>query len=276
MFFNVRKLALIAGLMFSSTAYSQDVFGPQLGAIGKTSAECYYNDGGEFVLNGGFDTAARVCFAKTYKSGTDVIRINSGGGQNAIGLGLAHRLKGEDFHLIIEERCNSACAQYIIPLARELTLEKGAGIVIHGVLSEHFLSEGYKDFFVNQRLKDGQNRKEIETEYKNFKKFTERQIKAAEDFRGENNVKRGWYMQSGFWTVGDPKSPVDETDVEWLNRKQTAGILIDRLFLESCLPDVVVNQFIGPSDLESQKNEGYQARIKAANLTVLPHAKCVN
>lgn len=275
MYFNLYKFLFFAGFILPATAYAQERFGPQLSEIGTSKATCYYNDAGEFVLKGEFDTQARICFANTYLPGTDAIRINSVGGQNAVGLGLAHRLKGEDFHLIIEGQCNSACAQYIIPLARELTVEEGAGIIIHGVLSDHFLTDSYKDFFITQGLEAGRDEKDVHAEYKEFKTFTTRQIKAAEFFRRENSVKRGWYMQSGYWTEYDIDNPVKEKDVDWLNRRQTAGILIDRVFMESCLPDVKINQFYGPSDPQSESFDGYKARIKAANLTILPHAKCI-
>ena len=274
-FCNFRTLLPVVLTMVSTPVLAQEYVGPQISTLGTATAECFYNAEGEFVLNGDFDTQASVCFRNTYEPGTSVIRINSRGGQNAIGLSLAHMLKDENFHLIIEGRCNSACAQYIIPLAKELTLRDGAGVVIHGVMSDYHLSKPFEKIFINREVKMGKSHKEAQIEYNNFKKYAKIQIATAEKFRIENNVGRGWFMQQGTWSESADGMPVSVIDVEWLKNKPTNGLLIDQKFLETCLPDVKINKFIGPSNPKSVGFPGYANRIENAGVIALPEAHCI-
>jgi len=269
---------LFIGLAFllPHSTFATDDPALKFATLGKAQAECFYSEKGEFVLRGDFDIAAKTCFKKTYKQGTKIIRVNSNGGQNAIGIILANGLKGEHFHLIIEDRCNSACAQYIMPMADEITLERGAGVVIHGAMSEIYLHASYKPQFIAQIIAEGHSIDAAEYEYQEFLQYGRKQIEVAEELRSENNVGRGWLMQARTWSDNAAGYAITETDLDWLRNKDVAGILIDRTFIESCLPDVKINQFFGPSSAVAKDFIGYQDRIEAANLAVLPHAKCVN
>lgn len=267
---------LILFFAFISPAISEAAPGPSIGWTEDAKAECFYNDAGEFVLIGEFGEEARLCFARTYKKGTQIIRVNSEGGQASAGLALAYRLRGEKFHLIIEKQCSSSCAHYLIPAAHEVTLSKNSGIVLHGAVFDFLIhKKKYKKQFIQAGLDRGQSKSETKHGYREFKKYTKRQIEATEDNKDIYTIRDGWFMESGRWAINADKVPVKEDAVTWMQDNNTNGILVDRLFFESCLPNVKINAFYGPSHPEHVNNPEYQARIKKANLSVLPNAQCL-
>ena len=272
------KSSLIASLLFialTSLAYAQDLPSPSVGWSGDAKAECFYNDDVEFVLIGEFGEQARLCFATTYKKGTQVIRVDSEGGQASTGLSLAYRLRDEKFHLIIENKCNSSCALYLIPAANEVSLTKNAGIVLHGSLSDLKLNKKMKQETIQAGLERGQSKSEAKNEYRELKKYTKRQIKASEDHKDVYNIGDGWFMQAGSWSTNADKDPIKEGALNWMQDNKTNGLLVDRLFFETCLPDVKINTFYGPSHSEHLNNPAFQERIKTAKLAVLPNAQCL-
>jgi len=260
---------------FTSSSTSETSPGPSVAWSGDAKAECFYNDDGEFVLIGEFGEEARLCFAKTYIKGTQVIRVDSPGGQASAGLALAYRLRGEKFHLIIENMCSSSCALYLIPAAHEVSLTKNSGIVLHGALSDLQLNKKNKKQFIQGGLDRGLSKSESRHEYQQFKKYTKRQVTASEDHKHIYDIGDGWFMQSGMWTINAERLPVKDDAVTWMQTNKTNGLLIDRLFLETCLPNVKINKFHGPSHPEHLNNPAFQARIKKANLSVLPNAQCL-
>ena len=269
-------IPLVLCFAFASTAHAQDLPGPSIGWSADAKAECFYNDAGEFVLIGEFGEAARSCFAKTYKKGTQVIRVDSEGGQASTGLILAHRLRGEKFHLIIENMCNSSCAQYLIPAAHEVSLTKNSGILLHGSPYDFDLNKkDLKKQFIQAGLDRGFTKSEAKHDYKLFKKQTKQQITATDDHKDFYKINDGWFMVQGNWSHNADKSPITEDAVTWMQTNKTSGILVDRLFFETCLPNVKINAFYGPSHPEHVSNPDFQRRIEKAGLSVLPNAQCL-
>lgn len=265
----------ISLLAFASVAYGNPQVGPSAAWYGELKAECYYNEADEFVLKGGLDNEARICFAKTYKKGTKTIRINSEGGQGAIALALAHRLKGEKFHLIIEEKCHSACTLFIMPIAQEITLEKEGAILLHGAPSKTQLTKTFKANVIQQGIERGLSKREAFKEYKNFKKYSKRQIAAAKTFREEYNVGDGWFMKAGKWAVDEKAIPVEQGDVDWMKDNNVVGFLVGRSFIQSCLPNVKINTFYGPTHPEHQASPTFQKRLERTSVAILPQAQCL-
>ena len=269
---------LLSILFFTLTspAYAQDLPGPSVGWSADAKAECFYNDDREFVLIGEFGEEARSCFATTYKKGTQVIRVDSAGGQASAGLALAYRLRDEKFHLIIENKCNSSCAQYLIPAAYEVSLTKNSGIVLHGAIFDFRFNKKLKQETIQAGLDRSMSKSEAKREYREFKKNTKRQIAASEDHKDIYNIGDGWFMQPGSWSTNADKIPIKENAFTWMQKTKTNGILVDRLFFETCLPDVNINVFYGPSHPEHLNDPEFQERIKKAKISVFPNAQCLS
>lgn len=268
-------LPLILLSASASPAFSQGSPGPSVDWSGDAKAECFYNDNGEFVLIGEFGDEARLCFATTYKKGTQVIRVDSEGGQASAGLALAYRLMDEKFHLIIDNKCNSSCAQYLIPAAYEVSLTKNSGIVLHGAFSDLRFNKKIKQETIQAGLDRGLSKSEAKQEYREFKKRSKLHFEITEDHRQNYDIGAGWFMESGQWAVNADKLPIKEDAVTWMKNNKNNGILVDRLFFETCLPNVKINEFYGPSHPENLANPKFQERIKKANVAVLPDAVCI-
>ena len=82
---------------------------------------------------------------------------------------MAYRLRDEKFHLIIENKCNSSCALYLIPAANEVSLTKNAGIVLHGTFSDLKLNKKMKQETIQAGLERGQSKSEAKNEYRELK-----------------------------------------------------------------------------------------------------------
>jgi hypothetical protein len=269
-------IALIVSPFFANLAFADNQPGPSHGRAEDLKAECFYNDSGEFVFKGEFGNDALICFKTKFQKETNTIRIDSEGGLAGIGLVVADILKDENFHLIIENRCNSSCALYLIPIAKEVTLQKNAGILLHGAPSRNQLKKAYKRQVIQAGLNRGLSKKEAKREYSQGKKYLTNQIAAGEEFKRTHNVRSGWFMQAGGWSADADMPPVEQDGVTWMQVNATNGILVDRLFFESCLPDVKINKFYGASHSNHLADPFFQARVKKANVSVLPDAICVD
>lgn len=270
-------LALLSLLTIcSQSTYAQDVKGPIFTLQSELSASCHYNKQKEFVFEGDIGREAYHCFRDVYIPGTEVIRITSNGGLVAHGIIIANILKQESFHLIIEKRCMSACAIYIVPLASELSVPIGSGIILHGAPSKDTDdSPAYKRDAINKMLASGYTTSEAEQELNESFKYTDIQIAEGNKIKALHNIHDGWFMESRKWSDNIDQKPIGISAESWLNDNDVNGFLVDRRFLETCLPDVKIKEFHGPSHPSHITDSAFQSRIVVANLTVRKDAMCL-
>jgi len=274
MFFHLTKfiVILIVSFLWGTYSHADDLKGPNYLIDGELNSECYYNQQKEFVFKGGIDSEALKCFKEKYKTGTETIRVNSIGGHGSYGLIIANLLKNENFNIVIEERCASACAIYILPIAKSITMFDGSGIVLHGAPSEDLYTPEFEKLAIQKLIESGLNRLEAQKELSLSKTHLGNQIKHGEIFKDNHNVRDGWYMEMGKWQTQSNDGVVKQSAVTWLNENNTNGLLVSRRFFESCLPDIEIKKFFDPN---KSTFPGFHERIKNAGLIVLPHATCV-
>jgi len=263
--------------MRSQITYAQDVKGPIYTLHSDLSASCHYNEHKEFVFEGDIGREAYHCFRDVYTPGTEIIRITSNGGLAAHGIIIANILKQENFHLIIEKRCMSACAIYIVPLANELSVPIGSGIILHGAPSKDTDDNpAYKRDAIEKLVSSGYTASEAEQELNESLKYTDIQIAEGNKIKALHNIHDGWFLEPGKWSDNINYDPIRISAESWLNDNNTNGLLVDKGFVESCLPDVTIKKFHGPSHPSHVTDSAFQSRIVAANLSVRKDAICLN
>lgn len=266
---------LIFSLNWYATSNAEDLRGPYYSVDDDLSSECYYNQKNEFVLTGGIGKEAQRCIEETYKDGTETIRINSEGGYASYGLIIANRLKNENFDLVVEKRCSSACAIYIVPIAKSITMLDGSGIVLHGAPSDEQYSTEYERIAIQKLIESGLDKFQAKELFELDKLYLANQIKHGELLKKHHNVHDGWFMETGKWQTGNNDGVINQGAVTWLSENNVNGLLVSRRFFESCLPNVEIKKFFDPDDTENLNFPGFQERIKNAGLIVLPDATCV-
>jgi hypothetical protein len=92
---------------------------------------CAYPSPGKVVYRGRTDTGLAACLDGAHERVLE-LRITSPGGDAAGTLKLAQRYAGRIEHLIVDTRCAAACASYIVPIAKRLTVLPGAFVIVHG------------------------------------------------------------------------------------------------------------------------------------------------
>jgi hypothetical protein len=85
-----------------------------------------------FVLDGQIDRAMADCVAERLQPTTREVILTSQGGSVAPALDIAERFEGKGLTMRVRDECNSSCANFFLPLARRLIVERGAIIGLHG------------------------------------------------------------------------------------------------------------------------------------------------
>lgn len=123
----IRKYALaLLALLVTGAAQAQPLPEPPPG-----QPFCAYPAPGKIIFHGTTD-ALTACLDGAHEQTIAELRITSPGGDAAATLKLADRYAGRIGHLIIDQRCTGACANYIVPTAARLTVLPQSFIIVHG------------------------------------------------------------------------------------------------------------------------------------------------
>jgi hypothetical protein len=150
--------------------------------------------------------------------------VESEGGPVRFAIPVARLMAPLRVELVVRGRCNSSCANYLLPVARRVTLEPGAMILLHGGMDEHMLAKGAArdDYDLEQ------------------------------SFAAQHRVPLGWllfrtaeeYAQGslGRYVSGGPSA-----DPEALEGREAPpsmkALLVEEDFLRSCLKEVELTPF---------------------------------
>jgi len=119
----MKFILFILSLTLTSCASLPDAF--------KISPSCTFYEG-VLKLNGEIDDEFLNCVERFAGEKVTEIQINSTGGDVESAIKTSYILHDFNAHMIVEEKCNSSCANYFLPVARKLTLLPDAVILLHG------------------------------------------------------------------------------------------------------------------------------------------------
>ena len=194
---------------------------------------CNYITPTTLKIKGTISAETAKCIKQGSPAIVDTLLVDTEGGNVRAAIIIANLLESHP-HVIVEGQCNSSCANYIIPVARELTLEKSAALSIHGSINKVFVER---------------NREAAALEDRAIFDALEKTAEIQLDFARKNNIHPGWLMVEGPGTFGTSVlSPYLTGDVEELTLFESPArlekILVDELLLQSCFPNLKINTFV--------------------------------
>ncbi|MCA3718563.1 MAG: hypothetical protein IM674_09950, partial [Brevundimonas sp.] len=93
---------------------------------------CQQRSAEVFAISGEIDRHLAQCVSETFADTTRILALDTTGGSVEAALDIAAVIEGRDLTMRVEGECNSACANYFLPLARRIELAPDAMVLLHG------------------------------------------------------------------------------------------------------------------------------------------------
>jgi hypothetical protein len=162
-------------------------------------ARCEQISASTFLIEGETDEKMRDCVLSRFSAGTTELIVNSGGGNVEMAMDIADHVARPGLTVRVKARCYSSCANYLLPLARNLIVDPAATIVIHGGIDPLFIHSqhiGERPRRVKEmmKIKPHLSKAQVEAEFDQsvvkFRQLAERQ----KAFARKHNVGLGWFL----------------------------------------------------------------------------------
>lgn len=226
----IRFLFLCSGLLLSgcATLSGRDA--------SNAEASCRQQTAEVFRIEGSIDPEMAACVEAAWNPTTQVLVLNSPGGDVATALDIAARFEGRGLEMRVEGECNSSCANYFLPLARRIVVEPGAVVMLHGSVDPALRARMTDDraAFLRDRMGEGATPEEAQAAFDAGVARIDAMIARQAEWAGRNGVPPGWllYRQPGSTDVvgieGEPDGDVRR------------GLLVEEAMMRSCLPNVEI------------------------------------
>jgi hypothetical protein len=182
------------------------------------AADCRQQSPEIFVLTGEINRAMADCVAERFQPTTREVIVNSRGGSVEAALDIAERFEGKRLTLRVRRECNSSCANYFVPLAARLVIERGAVIGLHGSIDPMLIA--------------GARERGETVAAVNASRTAQRQMA----FARRNNIHPGWLL---YRLAG--ATSTEGLDGAWGGqRAETRMFLVEERMARSCLPNVEI------------------------------------
>lgn len=226
----VACLALILlGGCATSRAFNADS-SASTGACQQRSAEV-------FAISGEIDRDLAQCVRENFADTTRVLALDTKGGGVEAALDIAAVIEGRDLTMRVEGECNSACANYFLPLASRIELAPDAMVLLHGSVDPWTIDRWRtrQDEFLAIETQRGQTPEQAQAAFERFLSSAEATAARQAAFAQRHGVRPGWLLY---------RTPGSET-VEGLAHgpNSVVAILVEEPMMRSCLPGVEIVPF---------------------------------
>lgn len=191
------------------------------------AADCRQQSPEVFVITGEIDQALTDCVDRLFAPTTRELVLNSQGGSVEAALTIAEHFEGKGLTMRVRNECNSSCANFFLPLASRLIVERGAIIGLHGSIDPMLIAS---------------TRERGETVAAvNASRTAQRQMA----FARRNNIHPGWllYRLAGATTA-------DALDGAWGGQTASSRMfIVEERMARSCLQNVEILPY--QADLEA-------------------------
>lgn len=209
---------------------------------------------------GATDEAMLACFQTAFDPQVTQLLISSHGGDVSIAMDIAELIAPVGLHMTIERECNSSCANYLIPVARRLTMAPRGLILIHGSVD---------DAFIKRLEAGGMEARRLDI----FKSLHARQA----DFMTTYDVPPAWLLFR--------RLPVgNEEAVQGLAgrfehfgppRPGRSFIMVEFEFIRSCFPDLQFDPWIDTAPQLARSDETARQYWADMNYYRTASARCI-
>jgi hypothetical protein len=93
------------------------------------------------VLRGSTDQQMLDCVSAAPRSSVKTVVVTSPGGVVSTAIPIAEIIAGMNAEVVVRGQCNSSCANYFLPVARRVTLEPGALVLLHGSIDDAYMAK---------------------------------------------------------------------------------------------------------------------------------------
>lgn len=218
------------------------------------AATCRQSSPEVFILTGEIDQALADCVARTLQPTTREVILNSPGGSVGPALDIAERFEGRRLTMRVRNACNSSCANFFLPLAGRLIVERNAIIGLHGSADPMLIA-------------DARARGATEAEVQRLTRLTDRQMA----FARRNAIPPGWLMYRT-----ETATAVEGLDGAWGGQTPASRMfIVEERMARSCLPNVEIEPYQADLDagpLRPGRAERLHRRGIARSATVVCNA----
>jgi len=193
-----------------------------------------------FVLNGEIDDGLRDCVRDRYRDTTTHVLLNSQGGSVEHALDIAERFEGRRLTMRVEEKCNSSCANYFLPLAGRIEVAPGATILLHGSIDANYVGQLIEDRHVFMAMQRDKGLSEVRASELFDRQLAGSKALAARQatFAARNALLPGWLL---YREVGSNEVVGLSAGRRWGPAR--SGGIVEEPMLRSCLPGVEIVPF---------------------------------
>lgn len=187
---------------------------------------CEITKEGDLLLRGNTTEPMLACLQKADLKPVKRIVADSNGGPVVVAVQIGELLAGLHAEMIVRGQCNSACANYFLPVARKITVESGSLVLLHGSIDDAALANATLAAQVDN----------LPEEYDQQMVFVDK-----------HRIPRGWLLmrdaeehkakRGSKFTAGQIAQPFTEGKVN------VKALLVEETFMRSCLPDIEITPF---------------------------------
>ncbi len=189
-----------------------------------TSGECALTTPKSLILTGSTDAKMLACIRLKNLAAVEIVKVDSGGGSVKDALEIGDLLAPLKAEFIITKQCSSSCANFFLPIARKITLQKNAAILLHGSIDPGT---------AHKAIQNGMSSKVWDT------------VERQQNYAVKYNIHRGWLLyRDTFKNGGSKQFEYINGQLKW---KSVFGsmkvIMVEERMLRSCLPNVEVTPY---------------------------------
>ena len=189
-------------------------------------APCKMLDAKTLSLQSYIEKDLLPCVEALDLSALETVVLNTGGGDVETAIKVGDLIAPHQPHMIIKKRCHSSCSNYWLPLARKITFEKKARILIHGGIDPAILQR--------TALKEGRDASALQG-----------LVDMQDDYLTRHKIPRGWVMYREQYVKGSSRL------MPWLSgepsilegTERVKLMMVTEPMLSSCLPDIDITGF---------------------------------
>ena len=230
--------------------------------LAATKYECALSsDGTHLALSGPTDEKMLACVEENISPRLKAVTVNTNGGNVKTAMKTADLLAPNNVTLTVKSNCNSSCANYFLPVAGRIIVQKNANIMLHGSIDEGFV----------QRVATQRGQRPVPASAKDI----EQQQK---EFVEKYDVDLGWLM---YRTAAqyDSKSASDyltgEPEVWGADNAKIRSYIAEEDFIRSCLRDVQIDPFEDTIAQQVYDSKKLQSRLAKQGIYPSGSMRCL-
>ncbi len=213
---------------------------------------------GSLALAGPTDETMLTCVRSLSDQRVELLYVSSHGGDVSTALSIAEVIAQWETHIFVERYCSSSCANYFLPVARRVTVQPNAMVLLHGSIDQANVARG----------PDAQSRARGQA-------LADRQAEFAERY----GILPGWLMiryTADQRSIGDVASLAGGLLFAGPISGNSRYLMVDEGMMRSCLRNVEVDPFVETTADQIKRSWRYRRLAARQGIMVSRNMRCIN